>query len=428
MSTDLFGKYYNNPTKSSIYSNLTCNSRSADEISFDITNSEGVITDGSNTLASINLSDLHVPITQYTSDMKTIEPYSYIYIKGMHYGDTLMSKFYGKIPDAICNVIGWEYNCSVVFSLKYRDNKNNIKNIVVFVSGNALVESTFIDETNMFFDITNINIEASYNDNYIRFDSTIQGFEFWINHVMVIPNTSINDIYTKLNNSDFNKYYDWIVYDNNQDKKYINCLSLNDVCHIFCSLNSSFSENTDKCYLFEDNNLYISNKKYRNGAMKGIILKATYPTFNADDIYDYQEALKIAHITDRIENYIPIPDEISNGNDIHIRQLIDVIDTYNSLYDNYNITCSCDCTSCESNKQSKEDFIFEVCNRGNVFGLNDYCEHLTKNNLWQTIGQFYARTSISDDPNEPYCKNYIPSTIVYNPNPFPIIINYLTIA
>ena len=48
--TDLFGQYYNNPTKSYIYANLLCTSGpSADEISFDITDSEGVITDGNNT-------------------------------------------------------------------------------------------------------------------------------------------------------------------------------------------------------------------------------------------------------------------------------------------------------------------------------------------------------------------------------------------
>ena len=48
--------------------------------------------------------------------------------------------------------------------------------------------------------------------------------------------------------------------------------------------------------------------------------------------------------------------------------------------------------------------------------------------MWNTVGQLYIRTSIPDDPSEPYCKNYIPSMIVYNPNPFPVIINYLTFA
>ena len=156
MGTDLFGKYYNNPTKSSIYSQLSCNGRSADELSFDINGNEGVITDNANTLATIDLSDVHVPMTQYTSDMKTINPFTYIYIKGMSYGDTLSSKFYGKIPEEYTDVIDWEYNCSVIFSLKYRDNLGNIKYPVVIVGGNVIREETFIDEINLFFESNNI--------------------------------------------------------------------------------------------------------------------------------------------------------------------------------------------------------------------------------------------------------------------------------
>ena len=426
MSTDLFGKYYNNPTKSSIYSNLTCNGRSADELSFDITGSEGVITDNANTLSSIDLSDVHVPMTQYTSDMKTIDPYSYIYVKGMSYGDTLMSKFYGQIPDSIHSVDNWEYNCSIIFSIKYRDYKNGKnKNLIACVSGNIISESTFIDEINMFFEHADITMESSYNNGYIRFDSTKAGFEFWINHVMIVPNTNIDVIYTALNND-----YNWIVYvnDDTNVKKYIDCESSVDVCKIFKQLNDNINIDTGRCYLFEDLKQYISNKKYRNGAMKGIVLKSTYPMFNSDDIYDYQESLKIAHIVDRIEDYIPIPEEISEGNDIHLRRLVDVIDSFNPLYDNYHVICSCDCTGCEPTQITKDEFIIEKLNEENVIGLEGYCNYLTDNNMWETVGHFYARTSISDDPNEPYCKNYIPSVIIYNPNPFPVIVNYLTFA
>ena len=43
MSTDLFGKYYNNPTKSYVYADMLCNGASGDEISFDITDNKGTI-------------------------------------------------------------------------------------------------------------------------------------------------------------------------------------------------------------------------------------------------------------------------------------------------------------------------------------------------------------------------------------------------
>jgi hypothetical protein len=422
MGTDLFGKYYNNPTKSSIYSQLSCNGRSADELSFDINGNEGVITDNANTLATIDLSDVHVTMTQYTSDMKTINPFTYIYIKGMSYGDTLSSKFYGKIPEEYTNVIDWEYNCSVIFSLKYRDNLGNIKYPVVIVGGNVIREETFIDEINLFFESNNITISASYNDGFIRFDSTQQGFDFWINHVMFLPITQTEDIYTKLEDRE----YPWIVYVTEETyvKKYILFDYPSEVCDIFKNLNDIYTTE-QRFYIFEDIKQYIAPQKYRNGAMKGIILKATYPSFNSDDIYDYQESLKIAHITDRLEDYIPVKDETINGNDIYHRRLIDVIDSYNPLYDNFHITCSCDCTGCEPNN---EDIMLNIISKDNVIGLEGYVKYLHEKNLWNTVGQFYARTGVEDVPDEPYCKNYIPSVIIYNPNPFPVIINYLTFA
>ena len=85
MATDLFGKYYNNPTKSYIYSNILCNGDSGDEMSFDIVGGDGVISSNDETLSKIDLSDVHVGLTQYTSDMKIIDPYSFIYIKGIFF-------------------------------------------------------------------------------------------------------------------------------------------------------------------------------------------------------------------------------------------------------------------------------------------------------------------------------------------------------
>ena len=340
---------------------------------------------------------------------------------------TMMSKFYGKIPNTITDVENWEYNCSIAFSIKYRDyNTGFIKHNVILVGGNIIRESNFIEEINLCFENTNIPISSSYNDGYVRFDSTLAGFEFWINHFMFIPNIDINDIYEMMDDVNYN----WIVYITEETyiKKYIACEKSSDVCDIFCYLNDKISIDNGRCYIFEDIKQYISNKKYRNGAMKGIVVKATFPIFNADDIYDYQESLQFAHLVDRIEDFIPIPNELYDGNDVYVRRLVDVVDTYNPLYDNYHSSCACDCTGCDTNITTKDDLIVDIMCKDNHIGLEGYCNYLTEKNLWNTMGQLYVRTSIPDDPNEPYCKNYIPSTIIYNPNPFPVIINYLTFA
>ena len=48
MATDLFGQYFNNPSKSYVYADMTCNGPSADEISFNLSDSNGVISDNEN--------------------------------------------------------------------------------------------------------------------------------------------------------------------------------------------------------------------------------------------------------------------------------------------------------------------------------------------------------------------------------------------
>ena len=65
--TTLFDKYYNNPTKSYIYANMACNGTSADEISFDITKEQGVISDNEKNLSSIDLH-LFVVYSSFFSD------------------------------------------------------------------------------------------------------------------------------------------------------------------------------------------------------------------------------------------------------------------------------------------------------------------------------------------------------------------------
>lgn len=425
MATDLFGKYYNNPTKSSIYTNMMCNNSSMDELSFNISDNEGVISDNNKTLSTIDLSDVNVTMTQYTSDMKTINPFSYIYIKGMYQGDTLMSKFYGKMPEHITDIDGWEMNCCVIFSLKFRDKNGNIKHMVVPVEGDYYTEKTFIDEINEFFETVNIDITSSYNDGYIRFDSTVAGFEFWINHILFTPNISLDYIYTSILLDEELPFVTYITGDN-YSKKYIDFNYSTEVCDFYLKLNESIVAES-RVYLFEDIKQYIPKSKYRNGAMKGIVMKATYPQFNTDDIYTYQESLQYVHIKDRLEDYLPIETDINNGKDVYVRRLIDVIDSYNPLYDNFYINCSCDCTGCLDNR-NEDDIIADIISKDNVIGLDGFVKYAHEKNLWNTVGQFYVRTSVDDIPDDPYCKNYIPSIIIYNPNPFPVIVNYLTFA
>ena len=439
MATDLFGKYYNNPTKAEIYTSLLCNGASADEISFDIVDSEGTITDNADTLASIDLSDVHVTMSQYTSDMKIIEPYSYIYIKGMTFGDTLMSKSYGHLNETMTSIEGWEYHTSLIFLLAYIENGNKITKSIK-IESDYINDVTFIDATNDYFRKNNVQIECSYNNGYITFDSTSTGYEFWINHFIVLyeNNDNENTILQTLN--------DWIISNNKLDqyawnddtnlndeyKGYIeynikNNDDVNKFCYMMKDFNNIINEyisihNINKEYILEDISKYIGSKKYKNGAMKGIVLKTTYPEFNNDSIYEYQESLKMVHISDRVEKYVDTHNKSIDGTSLYTKKIFDVIDTYQPLYESFHNTCDCICTNCTNNQtQSELDII-------NVMGLEDFCRYATEQNMWSTIGQVYIRTTTQDDDSIPSCKNLLPSFILYNPNPFPVVIKYLTFA
>ena len=41
------------------------------------------------------------------------------------------------------------------------------------------------------------------------------------------------------------------------------------------------------------------------------------------------------------------------------------------------------------------------------------------------MGQLYARTTVEDDESS-NTRNLIPSFIIYNPNNFPVTVNYMT--
>lgn len=434
MATDLFGKYFNNPTKSEIYTTLTCNGSSADDMSFDITGSEGVISDNANTLASIDLSDVHVGMTQYTSDMKIIEPYSYVYIKGMSFGETLMSKSYGQLPESFTDTDGWEYNIATMFAIKYtQDGKTITKSVKI--ESDSTIDLNFIDAINQYFENNNINITCSYNDNYITFDSTVVGYEFWIDHFIVLHNNTTNNILQGLNtyisengfaelitwsDSDTTPHYEYTIKTENDISKF---------CQMMKGFNGELLEylnnnGIEKCHIFEDLSKYIGVRKYRNGAMKGIVLKATYPEFNAESIYEYQEALKLVHLIDRVERYTPIDSELEEGKYIAYRDLVDVVDTYQPIYDSFRSTCECTCGHCDD-KTQENDIIYTSLKNGNVIGIEGFCKYATDHNLWATIGQLYIRTSVSDDPTIPECRNLIPSFVLHNPNPFPVIVKYL---
>ena len=476
--TDLFGKYYNNPTKSYIYSDLLCtNGPSADEISFNISESEGVISDSNSVLASIDLSDINVGMNQYTSDMKIIDPHKYIYVRGMLSGDSYTSKSYGRIFSEFVEDEDWMYKTVLFFVIKYLDVDTGKKMVVsVKLAGSVEDDKTFIDVFNEWLETNKIPITVTYDDGYLVFTATQVGYDFWFDHILLWKTEDDVDLLNIINDwitdNGYAYKYGWsdgYMEGNNVDisNPYISTNVYSSVIvrsdyerlyNLMKCLDTDFNEILEehkvmKVYLFEDLTKYIPPKKYRNGAMLGCVVKATYPMFHDDNIPDCNRSLLIAHMVDRVQEFYAVPESLFDGTFVAVRKLIDVVDSYHSEYDSdaYNrwlgqythINGGDNWIDSDEVPQvvpvmmdewinssvpygDQAASIYKDIETRDGMGIEGYCAYLTKTNNWMTMGQLYARTSVRDDEDCPESRNLVTSFIIYNPNDFPVAVNYLT--
>lgn len=493
MATDLFSKYYNNPTKSYIYTNLTCNGASADEISFDITDSAGVISDNENVLSSLGLEGVHVPLTQYTTDMRILNPYEILYIRGIDRGASYMSKSYKLLFKEKIEFEDWMYSTGITFAIRCTDGKDIKHTYMIKACGSLADEKTFIETCQEMFDKRSIPINVTYEeDGYITFTSTQLGYEFWVAHILlwqkaIDPSTGkyinqdmslpkiINEIFKHvIENSKFSFGFDdhylaenGFVEDNpfTTINVYLGKISNSNYEHIYHALTmlngfldefATFNYNEEygvvTYFLYEDFYKYVPAYKYKNGAMKGCLVVPTYPVYNANDVYEYQCALRVVHIEDRVEDFL-LPSTADYYNiPLYVRVIRDVVDSFStrSEYDTY-------CKWCKNFKpwilsdeipgptfqikgpdddgwtqeslplRSMLNSIYEDEMLKDFMGLYGYCNYATKHNRWMTFGAFYARTTIPDDPSRD-TRNLIPSFILFNPNPFPVTVKYMTFS
>lgn len=500
MAIDLFGQYFNNPTKSYVYANLACNGASGDEISFDITNNMGTISNNENVLSSIDLSNVHVPLTQYTNDMKVIDPYGLIYVKGISQGGSYTTKAFGVIKDNVLSIEDWQYITTLIVHIKYV-NEYGVKVIkCLTASGDSYEHISFLDVAQELLDKEKIPINITYKDGYIYFTSTVEAYDFWIANVELwhyLGDGDISDDFPEIfapddteedPSNDLGFGYDdsWNAAtiggmttsnSNESVNAYTTPLSEEVYRHIYDVLgrneitdtNVDYTEmlepptNDSSCgdssilfnsILFEDLTKYSPAIKYRNGAMKGCVVVATYPVFNADDIPETQHSLKIGHLVDRVEEYFTAIEVGHDDIPTYVRVIRDVVDSYYSQYEydtykkwsngySYINTTDMWIDPAEipvvNYDQHDKDMwshshvphyyilktIYKDEKRYEALSLHGYATYLSKHNMWLPMGQLYARTAVEDDESK-QTKNLIPSFIIYNPNPFPVTVNYMT--
>lgn len=473
MATDLFGQYFNNPTKSYLYTQMTCNGPSADEISFDIVDGKGVISNNENELSTVDLSDVHVGLTQYTNDMKIIDPYGLIYIKGVDRGSSYTTKAYGKVLGSIMEKEDWMYNISLVFHFKYVNALGNKVVKCIIAKGSYDDDITIVEACQKIFDDAKIPVNVEYKDGYFYFTSTVLGYDFWVSlielwYAVDLPGPK-NDEESSLTDDTSNQLgfgYDdeWVESKLGTDKSegpiptgnaYEDILSETDYKELYDYMlgKNKKPEDVDveRIYLFEDLSKYIPAQKYRNGAMKGCVVKASYPVYNAQNITEPMKSLKIAHLVDRVEDFVASNQNEFKGVPVCIKIVRDVVDSYFSQYefDLYNKwSMTYDYIDYNDNWLNPEEIpylgefhsdwdhshvpvyymmntFYKKASKYDAIGLYGYANYLTKRNLWMNMGQLYARTTVEDDESS-NTRNLIPSFIIYNPNNFPVTVNYMT--
>ena len=151
-NSNLFYSLYST-SNDTITTNYKCNSAIDEhDTSFDISGSDGVITDSNgNTLSTISLADIHIDnLTQYNTETRIIQPHSCYLLQGQEYGYAL-SSFYYCIPENIFNTVGYEKYCNISFDI-YCDN----------IEGNSF---HVLEEINGVDDITEIINEDLANHN-----------------------------------------------------------------------------------------------------------------------------------------------------------------------------------------------------------------------------------------------------------------------
>lgn len=391
MSTDIFNNFWSNPSKQYVYTDLTCaNSKSDDELSFNISDGAGEISDNNSVLSSIDLSNISTSLSSYSNSSKVLPAKSLLYIGSESYGKSYKKIVFGKFSDSVTDNIDWQNTISVKFIISWI--KNNNYPCKLLVEAQATQDQDIIEVINDIFVDNEINVVASLISldskeyNLLSFVGGKLGYEFYIDNV---------------------SYYT----SNVKEDDFVN-------------------ESKYECSMEEVPALYVPAYKYRNGAFKGVVITPTYPLYNNDSI-DEIKSLQLCHIKDRICVFI------KNNRGDYFKKILDVygnhfdVNEFNSciLFKDKNDYINDDLDDMWLNDENNDWTTIEngyKVLRNSYCGLYGYANYATSNNLWTNFGDVYmimANNDNVDDNNS----NLLTPVILYNPNEFDVKVNVLTL-
>lgn len=390
MSTDVFNNFWSNPNKQYVYTNLSCsNASSDDELSFNIRNGAGEISNNNEVLSSIDLSKISTSLDSFSNSTKIIPANSLLYIGSESTGKSYKRIVFGKFIDEVIDNEFWQENIKISFDISWVKDGNIPARYIINAQGT--IDEEVIDAINRLLSEQGINVVASllsYDEekyNLLSFESGKMGYDFYIDCVSYYISSKEDEYY------------------NEEYKEYV---------------------------MEESDYFYIPAFKYNNGAFKGIVIKPTYPKYNIE-LDEEQKSLKLCHLKDRIAVFVK--DKCGN----YSKKILDVfgnhfdVDEYNScliLSNDKNID-NCDLSNMWLNDEEREWSVIEngyKIIRNNYCGLYGFANYATITNSWISFGDLYMVLAAKDTPNTKEY-NLINPVILYNPNNFDVKVNILTL-
>lgn len=302
---------------------LVCESgaNAGKDLSFDINNSEGQITDNRDIISSIDLSDVHYPLSEYATQSKVLQPYTSYLLCGNVNGLSYAAQFFRVCQEVECakewqSFVNVQFNLSHICNFKqtttrfetYRD-LGDTSDVIDIIQG--LFEKQRLP--------IQIDIEKRENHEFIVFRSLLVGYEFVVSDLRLIPIYQDEDFPDSPFVSDEVKFSgegDEDISDFFPDNE-VDCEVINKIINSIINkvpLDEDFIEEWKELIFFmsgyspDIHKLYemfpwrINSQKYPNGAMGGLVLKAEYPK-NIDSSI---QALRLNHIKDCIDVYNPV--------------------------------------------------------------------------------------------------------------------------
>lgn len=400
MATNLFNEYFTDPKKQYIYTNLTCRGKNdSGDTNLSISDNSAVITNGDDTLASLDLSSIKEYITDWRNESRIIEPYQFVYFRGYTEGLAYQRNVYAKIPSYIVENENFEYYSAIEFFIKYYKNGCSF---ITKIEGVGTKDKTFIEAANEQLEQYELPVELSYDSNAIILTSSVLGYDYYISSDFTTNSVKFSTVILD----------DPSTYDSS-------------------TIDSSSLINKQVIYLYDYCEGYVPPKKYRNGAFRAVIIKPTYPQFNSEDITDEQKSLEIAHIQNRIEIDTPIRVQSEEGCVKFYQKCIkDVFDSYSEIgeLEKFNKWRNIDAIACDADEEEYRVYNIDKDNfensGENITGLYGFINWVQKNNKWTKFGPMYMVITPKDTVYSNYC-NLVESFVVYNPNPFPVKVDCL---